>query len=262
LPALTAARPTRPPEAPILQEAWNRLDGAVEAAIAAKTMPGAVLLVGHRGKVVYRKAFGARSVQPAWSPMTVDTVFDVASLTKVVATTSAVAALVEDGKLRLEDPVARYWPEFGAAGKSGITVRHLLTHTSGLQAWINFGKTLADPLGPPLQDYRAQVIHSIAALPPRRPPGTRLVYSDLGFIALGELVERVSGEPLDQFAQRRIFEPLGMHDTHLQPRSVPPRARCADGTLERAVPEGVRAGSQRGGVRGCGGPRRSVQHCG
>src|SRR5262249_35906072 len=146
-------------------------------------------------------------------PMTLDTVFDLASLTKPVATASSLMALVQDGKVRLNDPVVRYWAEFGQNGKEKVTIRQLLTHTSGLAAWDNLRARFSDPGKARLQDPREEVAAAIAAMPLRNPPGTRFVYSDLGFVTLGEVVRRVSGEPLDQFARRRIFLPLGMRDT-------------------------------------------------
>jgi uncharacterized protein YbbC (DUF1343 family) len=222
---LLLAAPGRAAESP-----WLRLDAVAEEAVAAGNVPGVVLLVGQRGKTVYRKAFGSREIRPEKVPMTVDTVFDLASLTKVVATTSAVMALVEEGKLRLRDPAARYWPEFGQNGKERVTIRHLLTHTSGLPAWENYERLLRDPAGPGIQDHREKVLQGIAQMPLRQPPDARFVYSDLGFITLGELVRRVSGRPLDEYVETRIFRPLGMRETGFNPGEKP-RARAAPTTM-------------------------------
>jgi uncharacterized protein YbbC (DUF1343 family)/CubicO group peptidase (beta-lactamase class C family) len=180
----------------------------VREAVRRKEIPGAVVIVGTRQKVVFRRAFGFRSLVPRKLPIKEDTIFDIASLTKVVATTTAVMQLVEKGKLRLEDPVARYWPEFGATGKGDITVRELLTHYSGLRPDL-------DP-GPEVSGYE-RMIKMIAAEKPVAPPGTRFIYSDINFEALGELVRRISGEPLDAYCRRHIFGPLGMRNTAFNP---------------------------------------------
>jgi CubicO group peptidase (beta-lactamase class C family) len=166
--------------------------------------------------------------------MTVDTVFDLASLTKVVATTSAVMALLEDGQIRLSDPVRRFWPEFGANGKEQITLRHLLTHTGGLAAGINFYGPLANPEGGPVQDHTDRVLAMLAEHTPPHPPNTRVLYTDLGFITLGEVVRRVTGEPLDQYVQRRIFQPLGLRETGYNP-SAELCARAAPTTVRGAA---------------------------
>lgn len=232
---------------------WSRLDAVAQEAVAAGNVPGVVLLVGHKGRVVYRKAFGNRVVQPETVPMTTDTVFDLASLTKVVATTSAVMALIEDGKLRLRDTVVQYWPEFGQNGKGKITIRHLLTHTSGLASWRNFEKELSDPMGPQIQDHREQVLAGIAGMSLANPMDTKFVYSDLGFITLGEIVRRVSGVPLDQFVRRRVFEPLKMRHTGFNPdeklsKKAAPTTMRAGKFLQGAVHDGNSA--MCGGVAG------------
>ena len=194
-----------------------RLDGAVGAAVAAGDLPGAVVLVWHAGHTVYRKAFGLRAVVPEPEPMTVDTIFDLASLTKVVATTTAVMMLVEEGRVRLGAPVARYLPGFGRHGKDGITVEQLLTHVSGLRAGFDLEREF--------EGYATAVEQAFDERPVA-PPGSRFIYSDLNFVLLGELVARVGGLPLETFAARRIFAPLGMDDTMFRP---PPglRARIA-----------------------------------
>ena len=160
------------------------LDPIVRDAIHDGEIPGAVLLVWHNGKVVYRKAFGDRSLEPHREAMTADTIFDIASLTKVVATTTAVMQLVQKGEVRSNDPVAKYIPEFGQNGKDDITVRNLLTHFSGLRADID--------LTPPWEGRDAALRLAFAETP-AFPPGSRFVYSDTNFMVLGALVERVSG---------------------------------------------------------------------
>jgi uncharacterized protein YbbC (DUF1343 family)/CubicO group peptidase (beta-lactamase class C family) len=187
------------------------VDSIIQQAIADGSIPGAVLLVGHNGAVIYRKAYGSRSLEPKRAPMTLDTIFDMASLTKVIATTTAVMQLVERGKVRLNDPVAKYLPEFAQNGKEDITVRQLLTHYSGLEPDLDLkapweGKDTAYKMG--------------FAETPAEPPGSHFTYSDINFIVLGALVERVSGETLDAYTTKHIFAPLKMTHT----RFLPPAA--------------------------------------
>ncbi|PYV77530.1 MAG: hypothetical protein DMG97_01500 [Acidobacteria bacterium] len=184
------------------------LDSIIQTSIQNHEIPGAVLLVGHDGKVVYRKAFGNRSLEPTRSAMTVDTIFDIASLTKVVATTPAVMQLVEQGKIRLNDPVVKYIPEFGQNGKGDITVRDLLTHFSGLPPDLDLSHPWTG----------RDVGYSMAfGSTPISPPGTRFVYSDINFIVLAALVDRVSGIPFDSYCAQNIFTPLGMGHTRFRP---------------------------------------------
>lgn len=190
------------------------LDDAIEQAIRENRMPGAVLLVGHNGQVVYEKAYGKRAVVPSPEPMTTDTIFDCASLTKVVATTSALMKLFEDGKIRLNDRVTQYLPEF-QDGKSEITIRNLMTHFSGLRPDLD--------LEPEWSGYETG-IHRALIDKPAGPPGIHFVYSDINFILLGEIVRRLSGETLPDFAAKVVFQPLGMHDTmFLPPEALRPR---------------------------------------
>ncbi|HXG12530.1 MAG TPA: exo-beta-N-acetylmuramidase NamZ domain-containing protein [Gemmataceae bacterium] len=208
-------RPVRLPQAaPALvgmdAERLARIDATVQAALERGQLPGAVVLVARHGKVVFRKAYGLRSKEPAEEAMTPDTLFDLASLTKPIATATAVMVLLEQGKLRLSDRVARHWPDFSQGGKERITIEQLLLHTSGL---------IADN---PLRDYqdgREKALERICRLPPTAEPGSRFIYSDVNFIVLGELVGRLSGEPLDAFVRRYIFEPLGMRETMFRPPS-------------------------------------------
>jgi uncharacterized protein YbbC (DUF1343 family)/CubicO group peptidase (beta-lactamase class C family) len=185
------------------------VDAIIEQAIADGNIPGAVLIVGHNDKVVYRKAYGRRALEPKREPMTLDTVFDLASLTKVIATTTAVMQLVELGKVRLNDPVAKYLPDFAQNSKEDVTVRQLLTHYSGFEPDLD----LKTPW-----EGKETAYHMAFAETLQNPPGSAFVYSDINFITLGALVEKVSGEPLDQYTTRHIFTPLKM----LHTRFVPP----------------------------------------
>jgi uncharacterized protein YbbC (DUF1343 family) len=190
------------------------LDEVINQAIAQDRLPGAVLLVGHDGQIVYRKAYGKRALVPQPEAMTLDTIFDCASLTKVIATTSSLMKLFEQGKFRLNDKVTDYIPEF-QGGKSDITLRNLFTHFSGLQPDV--------PLKPEWTGYDTG-IHLACTTRPAGPPGVRFVYSDINFILLGEIVHRLSGQPLPDYARRNIFLPLGMTETmFLPPASMAPR---------------------------------------
>ena len=201
-----------------------KIDTAVEAAISRGECPGAVVVVVHSDAVAYRKAFGKRAVKPDEVAMTTDTVFDMASLTKPVATGTSVMLLIQQGKLKPEDLVSKHWPEFAASGKEKVTVEHLLLHTSGLTADND------------IKDYangRAKALERIAELKLEAPAGTRFKYSDVGFIVLGELVERIGGTPLDQFAKKHVFDPLKMADTTFTP---------AETLKKRVAPTGLRDG--------------------
>jgi len=199
------------------------IDTLVEAAIRDGRLPGAVVVVGHAGEIVYERAFGARAVDGPTEAMTSDTIFDLASLTKVVATTTSVMILVEEGRLRLRDRVATYLPEFASHGKDRITVEHLLTHVSGLRPDL------------PLEEVfegAATAIARAADEVPEAGPGERFVYSDINFFVLGEIVRRVTGQTLEEFARDRIFRPLGMRDTGFNPPSslrprIAPTEPCA-----------------------------------
>lgn len=186
------------------------IDAAVGESIGKNETPGAVVLVARRGGVVWRKAYGARSLVPARETMTADTIFDVASLTKVVATATSVMILVERGKLRLSDPVSRHIPELKGEGRERVTIEHLLTHRSGYAPDFDLREQWAG---------HEEMLARLYREPLRNAPGARFTYSDIGMIALGEVVHRVSGEPLDRFAQKNIFEPLKMRDTSFNPRA-------------------------------------------
>ena len=215
-----------------------RVHALVDDAIAAQQLPGAVVVVGHGDRLLVREAIGARATVPAREPMTPDTIFDAASLTKVVATTTSVMQLVEEGRLRLVDPVSRYVPGFERYGKRDITIRHLLTHTSGLRPDVD----LADPWSG--ADHAVAL--AIDEVPVAR-VDERVIYSDINFVLLGRIVEKVSGLPLDRYAQERIFTPLGMRDTAFRPAAAlvpriaptercPPNEPCVPGTAAAATP--------------------------
>ena len=183
------------------------LDEAIQQAIRLELIPGAVLLVGHNGRVIYNKVYGERALVPAREAMTLDTIFDAASLTKVVATTPSIMKLFEQGKVRMNDRVTQYLPEF-QGGASEITVRNLMTHFSGLRPDVD--------LNPKWRGYDLGIRLALAD-PPVAPPGVRFIYSDTNFELLGEIVHRVSGRMLNDFARQEIYIPLGMKDSMFNP---------------------------------------------
>jgi uncharacterized protein YbbC (DUF1343 family)/CubicO group peptidase (beta-lactamase class C family) len=180
----------------------------VEQAMADKKLPGAVVLIGRGDTVVWQKAIGRRAVEPTPEAMTLDTIFDMASLTKVIATTTSVMKLVEEGRIRLNDRVSDYVPGFERHNKGNITIRHLMTHTSGLRPDLD--------LGDDWNGYDTAIERAVEEVP-QTPPGERFVYSDINYELLGEIVKRVSKLPLDQYAKKYIFDPLGMKDTMFRP---------------------------------------------
>jgi uncharacterized protein YbbC (DUF1343 family)/CubicO group peptidase (beta-lactamase class C family) len=189
-------------------ERLARMDQVIQASIEKKELPGAVVLVARHGRIVWRKAYGARAVEPQREAMTADTIFDLASLTKIVATATSIMILVEQGKVRLSDPVVTFIPEMKGGGRDAITIEQLLTHVAGFapdfdlrDRWTGYDEAMKRLYREPL----------------RNQPGTRFVYSDINYIALGEVVHRVSGQTLDEFARKNIFGPLGMHDTGFRP---------------------------------------------
>jgi len=202
---------TAPPAVGMSPTQLAHIRDAVETEIARKQLPGAVVLAGRQGKVVWRRAYGNRALEPQTEPMTVDTIFDLASLTKVVATATSVMILVERGQVRLGDPVARYIPEFAEMGKRNITVEQLMTHRSGFMPDND------------IKDYeqgQQKAFENIWRLAPIAEAGSRFIYSDVNYIVLAELVRRVSGKPLDEFAAENIFRPLGMKDTGFKPAAA------------------------------------------
>lgn len=190
------------------------VDQQMDRAVQSGLIPGAVVLIGHDGRVVYQKAYGSRALIPHREPMTLDTIFDAASLTKVIATTPSIMRLLEEGKIRLNDPVTTYLPEF-QGGHSGITIRNLMTHFSGLRPDLD--------LRPAWSGYNTGIERALTDKP-AGPPGVHFVYSDINFILLGEIVHRLSGKMLNEYARENIYEPLGMHETmFLPPASLRPR---------------------------------------
>jgi len=206
------------------------IDAAINQAIREEKAPGAVVLIGHDGKVVYRKAYGHRAVAPANETMTEDTIFDAASLTKVVATTSCLMKLFEQGKLVIDAPVTTYFPEF-QGGRSDITVRDLMTHFSGFRPDLD--------LEPAWSGYETGIRRALTDKP-ANPRGAKFVYSDINFILLGEIIKRLSGMPENEFVRQVLLQPLGMKDSGFLP-AVALRGRIApteaqkDGTILRGV---------------------------
>lgn len=210
---------------------FGPVDALVQQQVDNLAITGAVLLVGHNGHVVHRKAFGFRALSPRREPMTVDTIFDLASLTKVVATTPSVMRLVQYGQVRLEDPLSHYIPDFGMNGKESISIRQLMTHFSGLPPDLELNIPWSG------QDTAFRMAHEEKL---QSPPGTQFVYSDINFIELGELVQRLSGMPLDKYAEAHIFQPLGMkHTRFLPPPSWAPKIADTLAADDRRVLRGV-----------------------
>jgi len=199
------------PPRKISQEELAPIAKSVEQAIRARQIPGAVILIANQGEVVYRRAFGHRALEAKKFPMTIDTLFDIASLTKVIATTTALLQLVENGKVNLDDSVGKYWPAFKENGKAEITIQHLLTHYSGLRPDLD--------LKPSWSGYET-ALKKIEEEKLICPPGTRFVYSDINFEILGELIQRVSGQSLQVYCSEHIFKPSGMKNTCFNPSSV------------------------------------------
>jgi uncharacterized protein YbbC (DUF1343 family)/CubicO group peptidase (beta-lactamase class C family) len=211
--ACNTTPPARTVAAPFYAPKLAEMDAAIDQAIAAKKCPGGVLCVEHR-RVTYHKAYGHRALVPAEEPMTEDTVFDLASLTKVIACTPAVMLLIERGQVKLDEPVKTYIPEFKGQDKDPITVRQLMTHTSGLRGDI---ETKTDWHGQPA------AIEKACAEKLQGAPGSAFRYSDINFFLLGEIVQRVSHTRLEEFVAREIYRPLNMTDTSY----LPPKEKLA-----------------------------------
>jgi len=200
-------------------EKLARIDGLINTEIADQKLPGAVLIVARKGAVVIRKAYGNVQVFPDTIPMTPDIIFDMASVTKPIATATSIMILVEQGKLRLLDPVKKFIPEYtNYIGKDGhpaepIRLYHLLTHTSGLPPYTDADALKAE-FGAPCPEA---VIRHIATIEKENPPGEHFAYSCLGYITLAEIVQRVSGMDINEFTKVNIFEPLGMYSSMFNP---------------------------------------------
>ncbi len=178
----------------------------IDQSIAKGNYPGAVIVVRHKDKVIYRGVFGNRRIVPDIAPMQFDTLFDIASLTKVVATTPAIMQLIEQGKLTLDAPVAEYWPEFAKNDKGDVTIRELLTHTSGLPAHMAISKS-----------GKKNILNQIVQLNLTNFPGTTFLYSDVNFVVLMQIVEIITQEPFDRYVQAHIFNALQMKNTYFLP---------------------------------------------
>lgn len=191
----------------------------MQDAVNTNLMPGAVLVIGHENQVVYAKAYGYRSLAPTREPMRMDTIFDIASLTKVTATTPSIMRLFEEGKLRIDDPVTKYLPEF-QGGKSDLTIRLLMTHFSGLPPDLE--------LIPEWSGYQTGIDKALNTKP-IAPAGTKFIYSDINFVLLGEIVRRLSGQSLAEFAHDQVFAPIGMNETEfLPPPTLVPRIESTE----------------------------------
>ncbi len=232
-----ASTPTLPPVAAPTVD-FATVSKLINDAIAAQRLPGAVVVIGHGGKVVFHQAYGSRklagepgldgSPAPA-EPMTEDTIFDMASLTKPLATATAVMQLYEQGKVQFDDPVQKYLPDFNTSSdpqRAKVTVRMLLTHTSGETGDVD----LKDPWGLDGAD-KTEGIHRALTTPLESGPGERFRYSDINFILLGALIENVTGEAEDVYVQQHVFAPLGMEET----RYLPPAKACGPYTMRGAA---------------------------
>jgi uncharacterized protein YbbC (DUF1343 family)/CubicO group peptidase (beta-lactamase class C family) len=193
---------------PVGSERFRAVDAIMKDAIAEQTPPGAVVVIGHNGEIVYRKAFGYRVLEPTREKMTLDTIFDMASLTKCLATATSITRMLELGQIRLNDPVSKYLPEFAQNGKEDITIRQLVTHYSGLAPDLD--------LKQPWQGYDTAIRMAMSEKP-ENPAGAKFVYSDINYIVLGELVHKISGMMLDQYAAVHIYQPLKMTNTRFTP---------------------------------------------
>jgi len=202
------------PPAPTAEPAGFRpgglaeVDAIVEKAVGARSFPGAVLAVGRDGRLAHLRSFGRLSYDRGAAPVAPDTIYDLASVTKVVATTTVAMALVDEGRLELDRRVSSYFAAFRGADKDRVTVRHLLTHSGGLQWWAPLYKEV---------EGKTAYLERIVALDLAYEPGAKSVYSDLGIILLGDIVEGTGGAPLDELARRMVTGPLGMKDTLFKP---------------------------------------------
>jgi len=198
---------------------WREVENAFAEAVEKGVIPGATLVVRVGSDIAFEGAFGFRSLVPERSPMKLDTVFDLSSLTKPLATTIAIMLLVTEGKVRLNDRVTRFFHNFGVHGKGNVTFRHVLAHCSGLVAWRPFYQQIATIEKNGKVNFMASlgarewVYEEVHREKPEAPPTTRPIYSDLNFMLLGETVERITGAALNRFCRDRIFKPLGLRST-------------------------------------------------
>ena len=210
-----------PAQAGMNAETLLEIEPLITAAIEQQQLPGCVVLIGRPAGIAWFKAYGNKRVEPEQDAMTVETVFDLASLTKPLATATSIFKLAEMQKLSIDDPVAKYIPEFAVEGKGEITLRDLLVHRSGLIP----DNPLSDYLDGPLKARER-----LFALKPTAPNRSSFKYSDVNFLVLGEVVARVSGESLSDFSRKHIYEPLGMKETGYLPYESL-RRRAAPATL-------------------------------
>ncbi len=237
-------RAEEPSSVPIVDPSIHGIDGSrfeefgpkIDEAIQAGDLPGAVIAIGFKDDVIFHRAYGHRQLAPTPVAMSTETLFDLASLTKPVATATSIMQLVEKGLVDLDAPVSRYLPEFSKDQQSSVTVRHLLLHTSGL---------IPDNS---LKDYQEGVVTAktnLLRLQPRTVPGEEFKYSDVGFLLLGEIVSRVSQKPLDQYVRDAVFGPLGMQQTMYNPplplREIAAPCEQRDGDWIRGVVHDPRA---------------------
>lgn len=198
---------------------FHSVENAFHEAVAQGVFPGAVVLVGQNGEIVFEQAYGFRSLVPEKTPLQPTTIFDLASLTKPLATTSAIMLLMREKKIDLGDRVTRFLPTFGVFGKNLTTFRQLLNHSSGLPAWKPYYEEIIKTEKGGRINFvgsrgaKSYVLEQIHREKPVSAPGDRSLYSDLGFMILGEVVENLTGSPLDRFCQDRIFHPLGLRST-------------------------------------------------
>ena len=199
---------TSPAAAGMDSEHLALIDAVVAEGLEAKRMPGCVVCIGRGGKIVFQKAYGNRQVSPEIHPMTTDTVFDMASITKPVATATSIMLLVDRGVIRLGDRVAEHLPDFGQNNKNQVTVHDLLVHQGGL---------IPDNALRDYEDGYAEAFRRIYALKPTVEPGTKFVYTDVGFLVLAEIVRKKTGLSVHEFTQQNLFGPLGMTETGYLP---------------------------------------------
>jgi CubicO group peptidase (beta-lactamase class C family) len=198
-----------------------RLDSIVTTGIAQGAAPGVALAVGRYGRLVHLRGYGRIDVAPDAPAITDSTMFDMASLTKVVATTTAAMILEDEGKLNLDAPVRTYLPEITDSAKAGITVRMIITHSGGFEAFATLWRE---------HRGRADYLAQINARPLAYTPGDSTIYSDWDFVLMGLIIERITGMPLDQFVASRVWQPLGMHDTGFNPLASGPMPADSDCT--------------------------------
>ena len=187
---------------------FTNIDKIIQSAIIDNAFPGAVVLVSKEGKIIYEKAFGHLTYDDSSAVVTTNTIYDIASLTKVIATTTAAMICYDRSSFDLDDPVSNYIPDFALNGKENVTIKNLLLHNSGLPSFKPFYKKYSSS---------NEVINDIYSTSLQYQPGTKTIYSDLGIITLAKVIEKVTGKSLDDFSQEEIFKPLDMNSTMFNP---------------------------------------------